>query len=262
MKLKLKQEKLQEMLEKLLMQDMFPSSIIRTKDGKLFSIQREEHGRAYRFVEFNKNFFDEIDDEEDIIELDVEKTLNLIKDLPANQMLIFEKVVDKISIKRMIVDDKGNVKEKGHTMKSYKEPEGKLLEKLPFDFKDGTPILGTQRLALDTIFTIDLGDLKTITKKGSTLKTDTYKFSYDNNEIVVRVGDLHAFSDYDVDRPQGKILNGTDLSAMFTYGIPQVANTFREKDVRFNTRTSSPIWITEKTDTYTLGVFIPPYTEP
>lgn len=261
MKIKLTQEKLQEMLEKLLMQDMFPSSIIRTKNGKLYSIQREEHGRAYRYVEFNKNFFDEIDDDEDIFELDVEKTLNIIKELPATQMLIVEKSSDKIAIKRMVVDEKGNIKEKGHTMKTYKEPEGKVLDKLPFELKDGIPIIGSQRTALDTKFTIDLEDLKTITNRGGKLKTEMYKFYFENHEIAVRIGDLHTFSDFDIDTPKGRIINGSDLEVMFTYGIPQVANTFREKEVTFNTKTSSPIWITEKTDKYAMGVFIPPFTE-
>ena len=62
MKFVLKQENLEYMLEKLSVGNMFPSCVITLKEGKIFSIQREDSGRSLRMAKFNKEFFEEIQD--------------------------------------------------------------------------------------------------------------------------------------------------------------------------------------------------------
>lgn len=266
MKFKIKQEKFQELLEKLILKDIFPSSIIATKNGVLYSIQKEEHGRALRYVKFNKSYFDEIDNSVESIEIDVEKTLSLIKNISAGTPLEIETKGNKLSIKKLVVDKQGKViDEKGFTMIAYKEPQGAITEQIPFEIKDGVPIVGDGKIALTSHFTIDLSELKGITAYGSSLKTEFYKFMFEkkegksNKEIAVRIGGIHDFNDYDVEYPKGEIKSEGELAVTFTYAIPQIAATFRQKDTTFRTKTDCPVWIYEGCDTYILGVLVPPF---
>jgi len=55
---KIEQKKLTYMIECCYMGGMFPSIILTQKDGKLFSIQREDEGRSLRLFKWN-NFSDE-----------------------------------------------------------------------------------------------------------------------------------------------------------------------------------------------------------
>ena len=273
MKFKLKQEKLENMLEKLVMKDMFPSCIISVKDEKLFSIQKEEHGRALRFLKFNKSFFDLIEGEGSV-EIDCKKTLDLVKNIMSNTDLTIEKKGNKICIS----GENANIGKKIELYVSWKDPEGEIKTSLPFPMEKGVPIIGDSKIALETYFTIDLPDFKDIAQYGSTLKTEFYKFSFEDKKVCVRVGDLHDFSDYARFYPKHRIVElveednkevektvaqfgiktGDDLSVIFTYGMPQVAATF-ENEVQIKSKTSSPAWIYEGTKEYVHGILIPPF---
>ena len=273
MKFKLKQEKLENMLEKLVMKDMFPSCVISVKDGKLFSIQKEEHGRALRFLKFNKSFFNEIDsDSTDSIEIDSKKMLGLVKNITPNTDMTIEIKGNKVSITGGNID----------LNLAYKEPEIEINTSLPFPMKDGIPIIGEQKVELGTYFTIDLKDFKDIAQYGNTLGTEFYKFSFDKNDkkVVVRVGDLHDFSDFALFYPKDKVTQlfeedgkevekivseygikkGDELNVIFTYGMPQIAATF-ENEVHIKTKTDSPAWMYEGTKEYVHGILIPPFVQ-
>jgi hypothetical protein len=265
MKFEIQQEKFQEMLEKLMVKDIFPSSIISTKNGIMYSIQKAEKGRALRYVKFNNSYFKSIDDSTESIELDVEKALSLIKQVPSNTPLIVEKKENKLSVQRLITDDKGNpIGKKGYTMIGFKEPETVIKDSLPFEIKDGVPLVGDGKVPLSTSFTVNLSDLKDITAYGSSLKTEFYKFIFEKEneklQLAVRTGGLHAFNDYDVMYPISEIKSGNELEVIFTYGLPQIAATYRQKDVVFKTSSNCPGFIYESCDTYMLGMLIPPYT--
>ena len=134
------------------------------------------------------------------------------------------------------------------------------MKDLPFEIKDGTPLIGESKLALDTHLKINLDEFKSISGYAGVLKTEFYKFLIDEKKIAVRVGNLHDFSDYHTEYPEGKIENGNELEVIFTYGVPQIADTFRQ-DVHIKTKTNSPAWIFEKDKGYILGVLIPPYVQ-
>jgi hypothetical protein len=51
MQFKLSQPKLKDMIQKLMVQNIFPYIILMLKEGKIISIQREECGAAMRYVE-------------------------------------------------------------------------------------------------------------------------------------------------------------------------------------------------------------------
>lgn len=263
MKFKLKQEKLQEMLEKLMVKDIFPSSVIsKAEDSTIYSVQKEEHGRAIRLVKFDNDFFEELSGEPESIELDIERTIGIVKNIPAGTSLVVETKGNKLSITKLITDDKGEVTgEKGLTMISFKDPEGEVMKELPFEIKEGIPLIGEGKIPLDTYLKVKLDEFKSISGFASVLKTEFYKFIIDKNgKIAVRVGNLHDFSDYHTEYPEGEVESGKDLEVIFTYGIPQIADTFRQ-DVNIKTKTNSPAWIFEKDKGYILGILVPPYVQ-
>ena len=252
MKFVMKQEKLEELLEKLIVKDIFPSAIITVKDGSLFSIQKEEHARALRFLLVKETFFDEIESKgAETIELDVERTLNTVKNILPNTVLTFETKGNKVSIKGENVN--ANI--------SYRDPESDVLTTLKdakIEIIEGVPHVGDSKLPLDINLEIKLSDFKDLAGYASSLKTEFYKFYFDGAKLAVRIGDLHDFSDYVIYNPKTEIKTGTELAVIFTYGVPQVADTFR-KSVNISTKTNAPAWIYESDEHYTLGILIPPY---
>ena len=225
MKIKLKQENLVNMLEKLMVDNMFPSCIITIKDKVIFSIQREEHGRALRFAKFKEKYFDSISDENETIHINAEKFLNIIKKIPATTDLTLEKDGDKI-----VIQGEYN----GRKVKprlSYIEPE-EVIEKLEdanIEMKEGVPHVGKpdqEKVELDTHLSIKLEDFKDIVDYASGLDTEFYNFSFDGDKILVNVGDLYSNSDTVEFYPKGKKVKGKDLQSVYTYGIPQISKTF------------------------------------
>ena len=97
--------------------------------------------RIIFYNKFNKSFFDELEGEPESIELDIERTLGIVKNIMSDTPLVVETKGNKLSIKKFNVDEDGKILgEKGHTMISYKEPEGEVMQDLPFEIKDGTPL--------------------------------------------------------------------------------------------------------------------------
>jgi len=250
LKFKLKQEKLEDLLEKLMLKDVFVSSVISTKDKNLFSIQQEDHGRAMRFLSVKESFFEEIDESVESIELNIAKTLSIVKNILPNTMLTFETKGNKVSITGKNVN--ANI--------SYEDPKAEVKTELPFEIKDGVPLIGKEKIPLTTYLTVKLTDFKDIAGYANSLDTEFYKFSIEDKKIISRVGDLHDFSDYVIFTPDGEIKTGEDLNVILTYGVPQVAGTFHNT-VHIKTATNSPAWFFEGTAEYTLGVLVPPYVQ-
>lgn len=253
MKFKLKQQKLVDLLEKLLVKDMFPSCIISVKDGTLFSVQKESHARGMRMLKVNKKFFIDIDKSTESIELNIDRTLGIVKTILPETELTFETKGNKVSITGKNVN--ANV--------SFKEPTEDILTKMPFETRDDVLHFVSSKMKdnipLDNHFVIKLSDFKDIGSYANSLGTEFYKFML-GEKLSVRIGDLHDFSDYVVFLPTTEIKSNKGLKVFFTYGIPQVSATF-QSDVNLKTRTDSPGWFYESTDEYTLGVLIPPYVE-
>ena len=260
MKIVTTQEKFKDLLEKLVMKDMFPSSVICVKDGKLFSIQKEQHARGLRFLNVKSSFFEKLEGNESI-EIDAQRTLDIVKSISPGTKLIVETKDNKLIIKKLMTDDKGNViGEKGFTAIGWKEPETVItsLDQVKVHIKDGIPTVGDTKVQLQNHLTVDLSDFKELAGYGSSLKTEFYKFSTNSNKLDVKIGGIHDFSDYDVEHPKSEIKAGSDLEVIFTYGIPQIAESFRE-NVNVRTKSNCPGWFYESTKDYVLAVLIPPY---
>lgn len=267
---KLKQEKLQELLEKLILVDIFMSSVItvtkETKTGKpvLFSIQKEAHGRAFRYVKFNNNFFDEIEPCEETIELDIDRTLSIVKKIKSGTLLTVETEGNKLKItgEYRELDEKGNLKSSRIVSPhiSYKEPtEANIIKEMPFTFDDGCPVIGEQKLKIDNKFEVSLEDIKEITEFANTVKTEYYQITSDGEKLSIRVGDLHDFSDFVNYTPRFSIKSGKGFKVILSYALPEVASTLRVSPINCVMKNEAPAWFSENTDEYLLGILIPPY---
>ena len=252
MKFKLKQEKLETLLEKLMVKDILPSSIISTKSDKLFSVQREEHARALRFLSVNKSYFEEFEcEKEESIEIDVPTVLAVVKKVLPNTMLTIETKKNKLVISGENVNIKLTVR----------DPEGAVIKKFPFEVDNGVPLIGDDKIPLNVHFSLAISDFKDIADFGRSLKTEFYAFDLKKGKINVKVGDVLGVNDSITFTPPSRhVKSGEALSVIFAYAIQQIADTF-QNDVEIKTATDSPGWFYEQTTDYTLGILVPPYTD-
>jgi DNA polymerase III sliding clamp (beta) subunit (PCNA family) len=250
MKFVLKQEKLEDMLEKLMVKDILPKSVLVAKGKTIQSVQKEEHARAFRLLKLNENYFESIDEVEDeeAIEFDVKKMSSLIKNIPANMNITWETKGNKIELSA----------EHRKFGVAIVEPE-EIEKKLPFELKDGAPTW--DETSLDTKVVIKTSDFKEISGYANSLATEFFNFKLDGKKLSIHVGDIHDFTEYAIlDITDVDIKKGKELDVAFTYAIPQIADTFREEATIW-AKTDMPAWFYEKTDEYFLGVLVPPYTE-
>ena len=252
MKFKIKQEKLEYMLEKLLVKDMIPSSVISVKDGKLFSIQKEEKGRSLRMLKLQKEFFEEIDEKaNESIQVDIAKFLKNVKLFPPKEKLTCELVSSVMIIK-------GEVRTQKLTIES---PRNDVLTKLPFNIEGNTPIVKDDQgveTKLDIKVTVDVSEFREIIRGADAIGTEFYEFTEKNGKFVTIVGDLNS-QEKDIFLPKST-LSGKEFKAVYTYGMQQIGATF-DKDVTINLATDAPAWIYETSKEHLLGVFIPPFVE-
>jgi len=261
MKFKLKQEKLEELLEKLIVKNIFPSSVMVSKGKELISIQKEVHGRALRVVKFKEKFFESIEESNEAIEIDADRTINVVKNIPANTNLVVETKGNKLAISRLVCDKDGKeIGVKGVINISYKDP-GEVQTEAPYEVENGVPLVGSEKVPLPICFEVDLSDMKSMTNFAGSLNTKFYSFKIKDKNLSVRVGDLHDFSDYDIENPVNKILKGENVEVIFTFGTEEIVDTFRKANIKIHTANSSPGLFSESDDTYTLAVLIPPYIE-
>jgi len=256
----LKQEQFIDMLEKMLVKDIYPSSVLSIKGKTIYSIQKEEHARAIRFVKFSESYFESIDEsKEESIDLNIEKVLKVIKNIPATVSLTIQTKGEKLLISGEKPD--GQVLDIKLT---YNEPEGdviKSLDDVNIKMKEGTPVVTEQQIPLDIQFTIKLEDFKEITSYASSLGTEFYRFFLENKKLGVRIGNLDATSDEVTYYPKATIKKGEGLDVVYTYGIAQIGETF-EHDVMVCTKSNCPTWIYETIPKkYILGLYIPPFEE-
>jgi len=268
MKFKLKQEKFEELLKKLALNSLYPSTVIsvrKAKDGTnpiLFSIQNETHARAMRYLKVKHTYFDEIEDSNDSIEFDMNRLLAVVKKMKPGTDLTVEAVNNKVKVggvyERTDADVNVISSRKFSAHISYKEPDEEVVTDLPFAIKDGVPHIGGKQVPLNIKFEINLEDFKEMTDSVSTVKSEFYKFVIKDGKLWVRAGELHEYDDfwnYEVDY---KIIDVGDLNVVINFAISDIAKTLG-KDPVIQTATQAPSWIFEKTDDYFFGVLIPPF---
>ena len=253
MEFELKQEKMRDLLEKMSVQNLFPMSIIKASEDEISSVQREANGVGIREARFKKSFFDKLNVEEDeIIELDIQRALNIIKKLSSNTVLKFKTKDDKVVISGKRV----------HINLSYREPkEEDIIDQMPFeDIKDGVPTI--KGVELSTEVKMKLTDLKDTTDYGNSLGTEFYTFETEKGKLKIRVGDLHKFSDFVLFEPEAEVEKGEDTEAIYTVGLPQIANTFVEKEFIIKFASGAPALVCEESKDSSLNLLLPPQPKP
>jgi len=252
MKFEMKQEKMRDMLEKITMQNLFPISIIKADESGLSSIQREANGVVIREAIFKKSFFESFEVEEtEYIELDVQRALSVIKKVDSTKKLSFETKENKVVIK----GDKVSIN------LSLREPnKDDILERMPFEIKEGKPCI--KNIKLSSTIKMKLSDLKDTTDYGSSLSTEFYTFKADKDGFEIRVGDLHKFSDFVIFKPEVEFSVEDESEAVYTVGLPQLANTFTEKKFTINYASDAPAYMIEENEHCLLGILFPPQVKP
>jgi len=260
MKFVITKGKLENMLEMLMVKDILPKCILNAKGKTITSLQKDEHNRLARLLKLKESFFNSIDEvkEEEVIEFDAKKVINIIKNIPSN-------IITWKTDKNKIIISSEN-REYGI---GIIEPEN-VEKDLPFKIVEGVPTFSD--IPLDTKLKVKISDMRDISQNANTLSTEFIRFKAVDKKLIVRIGDVHDFDDYcAIDMVDAKIEDKGKLDAVFTYGVPQISATFRGdvddvkdvKDACMNMRMKDdyPAWFYEKTNDHYLGVLVAPYIE-
>lgn len=250
MKFVVKTQKLEFMLEKLLVKDMIPSAILSVKNGTLFSIQKEEKGRSLRMLKLEKCFFESIDESaNESIQIDIAKFLKNAKLFPPTEKLECE-------VKGSVMILKGEKRAPALTIET---PRSDILTKLPFNIESNIPIVTDDQgveIKLDVEVVVDVVEFKEIIKGAEAIGTEFYEFTENDGKFLTVVGDLNSH-EKDPFYPKAT-LKGKEFKAVYTYGMQQIAATFTEP-IHINMANDAPAWIFETSKEHLLGVFIPPF---
>ena len=261
MKFEIKNKKLQDLLNYLKTDTLFPTCILTTKDKKLYSSQTEAYGYAFRFALFDTSFFKSITDENDSVKIDVEKTLKIIKTIDPEEDLIIQYPSPTSKNKLNI---KGTIDDNNITVQTIEEGEAK--EGLIFKMEKGIPILKAETdnpVKLDNKITLSLQSFKAIAEKATAYGTEFFSFIVDKKKnVVVRVGDLHDVSDFDNYKPKdATVQTNEEIEAVYTKGINEIAKTLTADKVELSIKSSCPVWISSVDKDYRLGYLLPPYVQ-
>jgi len=259
MKFEIKNKKLQDLLNYLKTDSLFPTCILTTKDKKLYSSQTEAYGYAFRFALFDTKFFKSITDENDSVKIDVEKTLKIIKTIDPEEDLTVQYPSPTSKNKLNI---KGTIDDNNITVQTIEEGETK--EGLIFKMEKGIPILKADTdnpVKLDNKITMSLQSFKATAEKATAYGTEFFSFIVDKKKnFIVRVGDLHDVSDFDNYKPKEATLQTKEeIEAIYTKGINEIAKTVTSEKVELNIKSNCPVWISSVDKDYRLGYLLPPY---
>jgi len=241
------------MLNKLYFDGMFHRVYITQKDEKLFSIQTQEHGRARRFLRFDKSFFIDIGDGEKSMVIDVKKIMNVTQDIPDNKLIDVTNNDTKIII---------SAKREKHSI-GWKYPKEEILTSVPFTIENRVYTVYNRekniKIPLEVYFTVEKKSFKRIGNHLKNYRSKFTKFYFLRGKLKIRVGGLQDSSDFVTLEPKSEIKNGKQLSVIVLYGMKEIGNTF-DGDIHIRTKTDSPMWIYESSDEgMTHGLMIAPF---
>jgi len=259
MKFEVENKKLQDLLNYLKVDTLFPTCVISTKNQKLYSSQTEAYGYAFRFALFDKEYFESINKDQDSVKIDVEKTLKIIKNIDPDE---------KLTIQYPSPSDKNKINIKGKTddinINTQTIEEGEAKEGLIFKMEKGIPILKADTdnpVKLDNVIKMNIESFKAVANRATALGTEFFSFNVDKKKkFTIRIGDLHSVSDSDTYKPKEFDVDvKEEVESVYTKGVNEAAKTFTADNVVINIKTNCPCWITSTDDTYRLGMLLPPY---
>ena len=252
MKIEIIQSKLIQILDYLYVGGLFPFAIIQTKGGKLYSIQQSKEGFAFRFAEFHGDYFKNLSEEEEAVQLDVEKVKNFASLRRPEEVITIEYPINQ----KIVIKDSKGVKNRITVTKL----DAKDIKKgLPFKIKNKIPYIKGGQVALDTHVTMSLASFKGINDYATAHGTDTFTFKIgEDRNLKIQIGDVHALEDDTEYPPNAQVNNlNEELKTTFTKGIKELTKTFTG-DVDIHTRSNMPAWFSEVSKDHKFGVLISP----
>jgi len=257
MKIELMQPKLLEILDYLYVDGLFPFSIITTKDGKLYSSQKEKEGFGYRYAMFLGDYFKSITKEKESVKIDIEKIKKFASLRKPDDVITLQYPSPKFDSKILI---KGGRAKDNISVTKIDEAETKTG--IPFKIENKTPYLNKGQTALDTHITISLASFKEVTSYATAHGTEFFKFSIGKDKkLELRIGDIHDLDDFTTYEPNCQVhnVNGS-LDVTFTKGIKELSKTFT-RDVEIHMKSNMPAWFSEVSQSHKFGVLLPPMKE-
>jgi len=254
MEIKIKQSKLMEILDYLYIDGIFPSSIITTKDGSLFSVQHDEDNFCFRYEQFYPEYFENISKEQESVRIDVQKVKGFASLRKADDIITLQFPSPQSENKLLISSKRAR-----NNIAVTKIDADDVSTSLPFMLKEKVPYINKGQTPLDTHASISLGSLKTLKEYASKHSSDYYRFKIDaNRKFEIIVGDINEHEDFTSFEPNAQVCTvNEDLDVTFTKGIKELAKTFTG-DVDVYMRTNMPAWFTEVSQKHKFGLFISP----
>ena len=101
---------------------------------------------------------------------------------------------------------------------NYREPEKEVMMALTFPIEKGVPLVGKERVPLDTYVRIDVSDIKEVCNNMSAIESEFATFELSNN-FSITAGDLHDTSDKIRLVIDCSYSGPKNVSAIYTYGF-------------------------------------------
>lgn len=276
MKIKIVKEKLITILDYLSVDGLFPFPILTTvkdKPNKLFSVQSNKDGFAFRYAVFLKEFFNSISKEDEAVRIDGEQVKGFVSlAKPKDEItLLYPSPVGDNQLQIIRPKKKGVFKTNIIVTKLDKED---IKTGLPFKMikKDtespAIPYLEKGTVPLDTHIELSIDDFKEITSYAMKHGTDYIRFRIEKgteakvySKLRVIVGDIRGIennSDLEVDSTIKSITSELDIT--FTRGFKELTKTFA-RDIDIKMRSGMPALFTEHSQSHIIRVLLTPVKE-
>jgi len=258
MKLKIEQQKLDEILNYLSVGGIYPFVSLTVKKAEeghqILSIQETPEAGSLRYFQITDEPFESVSCEGDkeSVKFEVAKLHKLISKIPTKQIITIS--LDNED-QRLIIDSE-NITVKLNLIDSSVNE----LPSLPFSVKKGIPHLKNGSTPLDNHVSIPLKELKMATEYASALDTKFYRFNL-TDTFTIKVGDLESHAESATYRPEADIKNHSDdVSIILTQAINELANTLGE-EIGMRMKNELPVWFYEKGEHHRFGLLLSPHQE-
>ena len=253
MKLEIEKEKLNEMLQYLIVADLYEFPEL-TVDGEGFiqSIQETSDHSVFRYVKFSPSYFKDIEKKEETIKIDGKKLEKIIANEDPKSSIKIETKDGRL----FVFGDRTKA-----DLNLVEVDETKIRKSLPFSIKDGVPYFKKKTTPLDTWMSLDLSSFKSICDYAKILETEFFKFLVDEkNKVTIKVGDLEGYAETIEYEPKAEIKekNSEIVDVVLTRGIKELSDTFKN-NIGVRMKTGFPAWFFEGEKTYKFGVLVAPH---
>jgi hypothetical protein len=235
--LEIEKKRFTAMLKKLLIGEIFTTVNITVENVRLTSRQCDNSGTLYRIVVFKEPYFNFIYGS-DSFNVDAKKIYKeYLKTFPSGLIK-----VDKKGDKLYFTSGKMHCEIE---TSEYEEDE------IPFSFRDNVPVFDNTT-ELDVYFKVGRKDFFTLTRPIKHY-CENLNIVIENGVVVLRK--FHEKGSF-YRKPIQELFHGDELNLTFGENLRNLEPAFSENEIYIHAKTNLPIWITEETDDYALGIMV------